>query len=369
LIPHKFTHLRRLKQVPQLVSLTTQQWIYRGISCYFSKQNQFDLLEFNNELNDFVVKDYNTFDTLQGGRYNESSYKYKFYGQLMEGHIDYWFPLDTVNDCVVFAGYQNCIKYPNNVLSLGFDYFDFYVHEVFSNPMFYNEINTTSIQHAEYDIVIPAGTLRDHRREFLKCMADNRENLSIITDSAQNVLSTDLRFDSLGMEMYLNKTGIDQLKFQVHKSYESFYELKHMALMQLPHKKMHAQARVNVALETTVYDTEYPYLTEKTYKILANNRPFVILGDRGLLLKLKQKGFQTFDNYCDESYDQETDLATKITKSIQAIHQLVAACKSHPDEIDAICQFNQKHYFETQRLHNELADFGQLCLENIFKGQ
>jgi len=162
------------------LGLNTQQWVYRAIATYFSKNNQFDLLEFTNQEPNFLVKDYNTFETLQGGQYNESSYNYKFYGQLMEGHIDYWFPLDTVHNCTVFAGYQNCIKYSNNVLSLGFDYFDFYVHEIFSNPMFYNEINRTSIQHAEYDIVIPAGTLRDHRREFLKCMAQDRRELSIV---------------------------------------------------------------------------------------------------------------------------------------------------------------------------------------------
>jgi len=366
---NKFTHLRHLRHIPKL-GLETQQWVYRGVSSYFSKHQQFDQLEFNSTLTDFVVKDYNTFDTLQGGKYNEANYNHKFYGQLMEGHIDYWFPLDQVHDCTVFSGYKNRIEYPGNVLSLGFDYFDFYIHRVFSNPMFFNEINRTSIQHATHDVAIPTGMLRPHRQQFMECLANDRRGLSIITDSAQTVLPTDLRFDSMGMEVYLNKCGFENVQFECHQIHTSFYEPGPMALMQLPHKKMHAQARVNIALETTVYDTDHPYLTEKTYKILANNRPFVILGDRGLLHKLKQKGFKTFDNYCDESYDQETDLTVKINQAVAATHQLVAASKSHADEIDAICRFNQARYFETQRLHDELADFGQLCMENIFnKGQ
>jgi hypothetical protein len=369
LIPNKFTHPKHLSHILK-PSMKAQQWVYRGISSYFSKHEQFDRLEFNATLTDFVVKDYNAFRALQGGVHNEAEYIYKFYGQLMEGHIDYWFPLDKVHNCTVFSGYKNCIEYPGNILSLGFDYFDFYVHRIFSDPMLFNEINRLSIQQAEHDVVIPTGMLRPHRQLFLECLANDRRALSIITDRLQDVLPTDLRFDSMNMEIYLNKCGSENTQFKSHQSHVSFYEPGPMDLMQLPHKKMHAQARVNIALETTVYNTEYPYLTEKTFKILANNRPFVILGDRGLLHKLKQKGFKTFDNYCDESYDQETDLTVKINQAVAATHQLVAASKSHADEIDAICRFNQARYFETQRLHDELADFGQLCMENIFnKGQ
>ena len=169
------------------------------------------------------------------------------------------------------------------------------------------------------------------------------------------------------MEPYPNKLGTS--KFECHTTQESFYQINgSVGVMQMPHKFMHAACRVNVALETTVRQTDQPYLTEKTYKILAQARPFVIYGDTNILQKLRSKGFQTFDKFCDESYDQEVNYELRAKKAAEAVGQLVSACRTHSAEIDAICKFNQQHYFDQQRLFNELADFGQLCLEQVFVG-
>ena len=353
---HKFKHLVCIMDQNPHIGGNTQMWAYRGITAWYSKNNQFGVLEFDKESPTEVINDYNATSNLTA---------YRCHGQLLEGHIDYWFPVDQVQNCTVFAGYTHCTQYPNNVLSIGFDFFDFYVREIFSNPMFYTEINHLGVEHAEYDVCVPMGYYRPHRHMFLQYLADTRKNLKIVTDSRQTVLPTQLTFDSLNMEPYLNKIGID--KFKCHTNQQSFYQLRnHIALMQMPHRRMHGSCRVNVALETTTRETAQPYLTEKTYKILAQARPFILYGDTNILQKLKTKGFKTFDKFCDESYDQEPNHDVRAKKAVDAVHQLVTACQTHADEINDICRFNQHHYFNQQRLHNELAEFGRLCLEKVF---
>jgi len=353
---NKFKHLKKIMNENPTIGGNTQMMAYRGVTAWFSKNNNFDQLEFGNDFDTTVIDDYNAGSDLTA---------YHAYGQLLEGHIDYWFPVDQARNCVVFAGYKNLTQYPNNVTSIGFDFFDNMVYEIFSRPWFYNEVNRLGVEHAEYDVCVPMGYYRTHRHLFLQYLADTQENLKIVTDSRQNILPTEFTFDSLNMEPYLNKVGTS--KFECHTTQQSFYQLNgSMALMQMPHKLMHAACRVNVALETTVRDTDQPYLTEKTYKILAQARPFVIYGDRNTLKKLQSKGFKTFDKFCDESYDQETNHEVRAKKAVDAVHQLIEACHSSPEEINNICRFNQHNYFNQERMHNELADFGKLCLDQVF---
>ena len=55
------------------------------------------------------------------------------------------------------------------------------------------------------------------------------------------------------------------------------------------------------------YRTE---VSEKIYKPLAYQHPFVVYGSEGTLRYLKRNGFETFSNLWDESYDDvENDLA------------------------------------------------------------
>jgi hypothetical protein len=92
----------------------------------------------------------------------------------------------------------------------------------------------------------------------------------------------------------------------------------------------------------------------------------VIYGDRSTLQKLKSKGFKTFDKFCDESYDQEPDQDIRAKKAVDALYQLVDACRTNPNEINEICRLNQLNYFSQERMFTELADFGKLCLDKVF---
>jgi hypothetical protein len=46
-------------------------------------------------------------------------------------------------------------------------------------------------------------------------------------------------------------------------------------------------------------------ISEKTWRAIYHRRPFIVLGEPGILKYLHQLGFKTFDNIFDESYDRE----------------------------------------------------------------
>ena len=352
-----FTSLDTLKkQFPNLSPFYTQSWVYAGISSYFSKQNQFDSLIFNDILNDLVIQDWH-------GKLNS---EIKWHGLVFEGHPEYWYKeFEESNSIGLITGHEHLAYYKNNSTSIGFDYWDINTYNELSLYNVYYEINRSSINVAEYDVVIASGNKRPHRLEFLAKLAEQKEDLKILTDDNQDTMPTDLRFGPLGVEVYLNKFSIS--KYESYKRYPSFCDTNRtVCIDHLPHKKMYSIAKVNLVLETTAMNFDQPYLTEKTFKVLAQHRPFVVFGDTNVLSKLKKQGFKTFDKFCDESYDLEPDITIRTNKVIEATKQLVKSCKQYANEIDRICDHNQILFFSQQRHTDNLARFGKLCLDTFF---
>ena len=63
---------------------------------------------------------------------------------------------------------------------------------------------------------------------------------------------------------------------------------------------------VDIVVETVI-NYPYPYISEKTLRPLACKRMLIILGAPGTLKLLKSKGFVTFDDFINESYDDIQD--------------------------------------------------------------
>jgi len=75
----------------------------------------------------------------------------------------------------------------------------------------------------------------------------------------------------------------------------------------------------------TVYFGQRLHITEKTFKAIALEMPFVLLAPAGSLEYLRSYGFQTFAKVIDESYDEETDdllRVEKVTKLLRDIDDL-----------------------------------------------
>ena len=62
---------------------------------------------------------------------------------------------------------------------------------------------------------------------------------------------------------------------------------------------------LDLITETSVYpNSDFLFITEKTYRSIANGNIFLIMGCPGTIKYLQEKGIQTFNDLFDESYDQ-----------------------------------------------------------------
>lgn len=112
--------------------------------------------------------------------------------------------------------------------------------------------------------------------------------------------------------------------------------------------KEYQSAMIDLVSETT---TKYFYITEKTMKPLAYGIPFVIVGCHKFLARLRKMGFKTFHPYIDESYDNESDLASRVDKAFKSFEEYIK--KDKPlKEIQNICDHNRSVVKKIQETHN-----------------
>ena len=79
------------------------------------------------------------------------------------------------------------------------------------------------------------------------------------------------------------------------------------------------ESSLNIVTET--YGQEYEqsiFLTDKIWKPITHYQPFVIIGARGHLRSLKRLGFQTFDTWIDENYDNIIDDQQRLNAAINS---------------------------------------------------
>lgn len=68
--------------------------------------------------------------------------------------------------------------------------------------------------------------------------------------------------------------------------------------------EVHLDSWVTVVSEASFSDQENTvFLSEKLFKPIVCRHPFILVGNRGSLKKLREMGYMTFDGFIDESYD------------------------------------------------------------------
>lgn len=99
----------------------------------------------------------------------------------------------------------------------------------------------------------------------------------------------------------------------------------------------------------TVYFGQRNHLTEKTFKPICQQMPFVLASAAGSLEYLRRYGFQTFGSIWDESYDLETDDLRRLEKIADLLHGID---QSSPRElqqmyraIQPVVEHNYQHFY------------------------
>lgn len=107
-------------------------------------------------------------------------------------------------------------------------------------------------------------------------------------------------------------------------------------------------AMLHVVNETVFYHDKL-HLTEKVFKPIVAKRPFVLAAAPGNLAYLRRYGFQTFEPWIDESYDQEPNHSQRLNMIASEIAKFA---KMSPVELNntyqdmhEVLQFNQQHFY------------------------
>ena len=96
----------------------------------------------------------------------------------------------------------------------------------------------------------------------------------------------------------------------------------------------------------TVYFGRRQHLTEKTFKAIALEMPFVLVAPAGSLEYLRSYGFKTFEGIFDESYDTETDDIRRIEKVTKLLKELNDLSATERQAIHRACLPVVQHNFE-----------------------
>lgn len=99
----------------------------------------------------------------------------------------------------------------------------------------------------------------------------------------------------------------------------------------------------------TIYFGRRTHLTEKTFKAIALEMPFILVSTAGSLAYLREYGFKTFGDIWDESYDLETDDILRIERVTQLLRDLDNLDLKERQLIHEACvpivEHNYRHFY------------------------
>ena len=100
----------------------------------------------------------------------------------------------------------------------------------------------------------------------------------------------------------------------------------------------------------TLYFGRRTHITEKTFKAIALEMPFVLVAPAHSLEYLRSYGFQTFSSVFDESYDTETDDIVRVEKVTKLLKDLDTLSPKERQEIHRAClpivEHNYNHFYK-----------------------
>ena len=114
----------------------------------------------------------------------------------------------------------------------------------------------------------------------------------------------------------------------------------------------------------TLYFGRRTHITEKTFKAIALEMPFVLVAPAHSLEYMRSYGFKTFDSIFDESYDIETDDILRVEKVTQLLKDLDNLSTKERQEIHRACvpiaEHNFRHFYRGGFSHILWAELTQM---------
>jgi hypothetical protein len=97
----------------------------------------------------------------------------------------------------------------------------------------------------------------------------------------------------------------------------------------------------------TIFDYPYTFRTEKIWKPMIMQHPFVVAANEGYYRDLHAAGFRTFEHLIDESFDSYPNAQERIERVIDVVAEI---CRNGADSFmnaaDEVCKYNYQHLRE-----------------------
>jgi hypothetical protein len=123
----------------------------------------------------------------------------------------------------------------------------------------------------------------------------------------------------------------------------------------------------HIVTETVFYHDKL-HLTEKMFKPIVAQRPFMLAAAPGNLAYLKSYGFQTFDRWIDEGYDNIQDPDQRLQAIVDQTQRLCAMSDTElremHQEMQPVLEHNFNHFWTgfKRQIVNELVDNFETCV-------
>ena len=127
-----------------------------------------------------------------------------------------------------------------------------------------------------------------------------------------------------------------------------------------------SKSNIHVVIETLVSSipADVPFATEKFYKAVLCNRPFIIMSTPHFLKGIKQLGFNSFDPFINEDYDSIENLDERMDAIVEEIKRL-SNMPNHKFQnllknFEEICNTNYKTLIDLANKNHLPANFNWL---------
>lgn len=152
--------------------------------------------------------------------------------------------------------------------------------------------------------------------------------------------------------------------FPAHEAFKNFTDTYKT---ETADNDLYQQSFLHVISET-VCDYPSAFVSEKTFKPIANKRPFVIVGAAGSLANIRNMGFRTFDDFWDEGYDDIESFEQRISAVADVIEFV---CGHSIQDLRTLCirmqdvlNYNFNFYINEFK-KTEIKKFKHACIENL----
>ena len=117
-------------------------------------------------------------------------------------------------------------------------------------------------------------------------------------------------------------------------------------------------------ITTTWFAEDTVFFDEKIWKPMANEHPFLVVGNYMVLEELRRQGFKTFHPHIDESYDLEHHPYRRMKMIIKEVERLSKFTLDEMNEwykkLQPILEHNNKHLYSLDSLNELTAKFNDI---------